>query len=180
MSRVHTQFEYWLQLMPIDTIPNTIVQISPPGRFQHSPSGVTDLGNEDRIGNVERQLSLVMRTLTSMSTDMKSFQKAVTNMDVLVRSVHELQDHSVRSESRIYNTDTVSMLSSPPRSAGNQPVSSKRGSTGSRPGLTEKSSTSAECAESSVMTSDLRISRLVKAALDVNSTFRVRNVKLSQ
>ena len=132
----------------------------------------------ERMTNLERQMGMVMKTLTTISADMSTFQKAVCNMDVLIRSVQDLQDSSFRSESRISASElesghVSSVLSVSP---GNRPRKSGRESSESTHGpreiLSDSLSRPKPCDD------DLRVARLVKAASDNGNRFRVRKTLL--
>ena len=91
----------------------TIVSISPPERITVAAAQSSGPPTTDRMGNLEKQMGLVIETLTNMSSEMKSFQKAVSNMDVLVRSSQELQE-SEFWRSGMSGVNTRSSLSTPP------------------------------------------------------------------
>lgn len=136
----------------------------------------------ERMGNLEKQMGMVVKTLTTISSEMKVFQRAMTNMDVLIRSVCELQESSTsRSESRVLNTDPEQLeahhsTSSVPSmsSGGLQPRRSEKGRSDSVTGV----GTSTDASGFPSARDDLRISRLVRAAFETRSDFRVCDTEI--
>lgn len=129
----------------------------------------------ERMTNLERQMGMVMKTLTSISAEMSTFQKAVGNMDVLIRSVKDLQDTSIRSESRISASALVSgqASSTPSLSPGNRLGKSGRGTSESVSGSREILSLESPVTRRPKECDDLRVGRLVKAASETGHPFRV-------
>lgn len=159
-----------------------------------SPGGNTSAGTGpgtviERVMNVETQIGILVKTMTSISTEMKSFQRAVSNMDVLIRSVHELQDSSMRSESRVTNTtdsESASATITTEMLPGCQPLlrsgkgrpDSNCGSEMAKVTFIKKSQGSSRghtsvVADRDMTVPDLRIDRLVRAANEARSPFRV-------
>ena len=166
----------------------TIVSISPPERITVAAAQSSGPPTTDRMGNLEKQMGLVIETLTNMSSEMKSFQKAVSNMDVLVRSVQELQE-SESWRSGMSGVNTRSSLSTPPLSHAGNPVLASTSDTGTGNNTVSQHGshksplrfklptilpTPLVPVAGPTMASDLRADRLVKIAAELKSTFRVR------
>ncbi len=158
-------------------LPKAVVTIAPPTRARSVPVPIAGAAgpNTDRMENLERQMGVVIQTLSTMTSEMKSFQKAVSNMDVLVRSVQDLQESESLRSGHSNAMVSRSPSSTPPIShTGNLPATtnngfaSPHGSERSRAKGLTRGMTSA-----STMATDLRIERLVKAAVDLKSPFRV-------
>ena len=164
----------------VQTLPKAVVTISTsptPPTSVRTKSAAVHLAvppGGDRMANLEKQMGVVIQTLSTMSSEMSSFQKAVSNMDVLVRSVQEMQESESWRSGHSAALTSPSPSSTPPvlpsgnarpkRNSGSDFVS-PHGSQGSR-------------VNSSMNDTDLRIERLVKAAVDLHTPFRVSVCKV--
>jgi hypothetical protein len=134
-------------------------------------------GSTADIASLNAQMGMVIQTLTAISSEMKTFKRAVSNMDVLIRSVQDLQESSsfARSETLTVTSGAGNPLSSPPvpMSPGNHHRLLLRGRNGSQSGTN-----SAQSPRNSTATAvdDLRVDRIVRAGNEGRSAFRVSGI----
>ena len=141
-----------------------------PGQPEHVLQNVgvggLAVSNAQSIVALTAQMGVVINTLNAMTTQMKSFERTMSNLDVNMRSVRDLRDQTSQARSESL---TTSLVSGKPTSSPVSPGDHHRRLSKGRHALIDGSMD--QTSASSVP--DLRIDRIVRAGITNGTPFRV-------
>lgn len=140
-----------------------------PGQADHLQQNVglggLAVSNAQSIVALTAQMGVVINTLNAMTSQMKSFERTMSNMDVNMRSVRDLRDQTSQARSESLTTPISGNPTSSPVSPGDHHRRLSKGRHGLIDGLKDQTSAS--------LVRDLRIDRIVRAGNTNGTLFRV-------
>lgn len=123
------------------------------------------VSNAQSIVALTAQMGVVINTLNAMTSQMKSFERTMSNMDVNLRSVRDLRDQTSQARSESLTTPISEYPTSSPVSPGDHHRRLSKGRNAFIDGTKDPTSASS--------VPDLRIERIVRAGNTNGTLFRV-------